>query len=137
MSKQANTNDLSKAYFWVILAYAIALLLGCLTGVYLLSKDYPLTIMGEDYSLLWVFAGADVVATLVVFAFSYFFNNSSFYDPYWSVIPIFIALFLAYFGWESGADHWRIFAMQFLIAFWGVRLTINWLRGWKGLEHQD
>ena len=59
MSKQANSNDLSKAYFWVILAYAIALLLGCLTGVYLLSKDYPLTIMGEDYSLLWVFAAAD------------------------------------------------------------------------------
>ena len=30
---------------------------------------------------------ADVLATLVIFAFSRLYGNSTFYDAYWSVIP--------------------------------------------------
>ncbi len=36
---------------------------------------------------------ADLAATLVVFLFSLAYNNSSIYDPYWSLIPPFLALF--------------------------------------------
>jgi hypothetical protein len=42
---------------------------------------------------------ADLLATLVVFGFSRRFRNSSFYDAYWSVIPV---LLLAYW-WTHGA----------------------------------
>ncbi|HWR99614.1 MAG TPA: hypothetical protein VN249_03310, partial [Prolixibacteraceae bacterium] len=30
---------------------------------------------------------ADIAATVLVFVFSKLFNNSSIYDPYWSVVP--------------------------------------------------
>ena len=33
----------------------------------------------------------DILATLTIFLFSVLFNNSSLYDPYWSVVPVFIA----------------------------------------------
>ena len=36
---------------------------------------------------LWVALAADVAATLLVFAFSVAFDNSSLYDPYWSAEP--------------------------------------------------
>ncbi|MCX7029780.1 MAG: DUF1295 domain-containing protein [Spirochaetes bacterium] len=36
---------------------------------------------------------ADVLATVVVFCFSAAFDNSSIYDPYWSVAPVPIAFF--------------------------------------------
>ena len=36
----------------------------------------------------------DVVATIFVFIFSLIFNNSSIYDPYWSVEPAIILILL-------------------------------------------
>ena len=36
---------------------------------------------------------ADIAATLVVWLLGIFFRNSSVYDPYWSVAPIFIIIF--------------------------------------------
>ena len=41
---------------------------------------------------------ADLLATLVIFAFSRFYGNSSFYDAYWSVVPP--ALFI--YWWAAG-----------------------------------
>ena len=41
---------------------------------------------------------ADALATLVIFAFSRAYRNSSFYDAYWSVIP---PLLLAYWWWQG------------------------------------
>jgi hypothetical protein len=37
----------------------------------------------------------DILATLVVFCVSFLFNNSSFYDPYWSVVPIPLAFYFS------------------------------------------
>lgn len=127
-SQTINTSSLTKSYFWVTIAYLIALVAAFAIGYWLHA---------QDYHLLLVIGVADVVATIVIFAFSYFFDNSSFYDPYWSVIPIVIAGFMAYVGWENGGNHLRMTVMQFLIGFWGLRLTFNWLRGWQGLHHQD
>ena len=36
----------------------------------------------------------DVIATIFVFIFSLIFNNSSIYDPYWSVEPVVILILL-------------------------------------------
>ncbi len=80
---------------------------------------------------------ADIAGTLVIFLFSYVYKNSSFYDAYWSVGPILIALYLLYLGLESGADYTRQMVVTALVLWWGFRLTYNWMRGWTGLEHID
>lgn len=128
MSTTTKNTSLAQSYFWVVLAYFIALVAAFASGYWLHQ---------QGYHLLIVIGLADVVATIVVFGFSYYFDNSSFYDPYWSVIPIIIAGVMAYIGWDSGASQLRMIIMQLLIAFWGLRLTYNWLRGWQGLHHQD
>src|SRR4030095_6605840 len=80
--------------------------------------------------------GADVAATVAVFAFSVAFNNSSFYDAYWSVAPIAIVSY-----WRPGAapeaNGLRQLVVTVLVCTWGVRLTYNWARGWGGLGHED
>ncbi|MBN1495526.1 MAG: DUF1295 domain-containing protein [Spirochaetes bacterium] len=78
---------------------------------------------------------ADCVATVVIFAFSYTFNNSSMYDPYWSVAPLPIALFWAYRSPEGMTV--RMVLVLILVAAWGARLTYNWHRQWRGLSHED
>jgi steroid 5-alpha reductase family enzyme len=103
--------------------YALALALGALAWVF-----------GPFESVLARAFFADVVATLVVFGGSVAFNNSSMYDPYWSVIPP--ALWL---GWqlEQGEMTLRGGIVGILVFAWAVRLTLNWARGWTGLTHED
>jgi len=58
------------------------------------------------------------------------------YDPYWSVIPFaFLFYWLYIFGPE--AITFKTISTAFLVSFWSWRLTTNWLRGWKGMEHED
>lgn len=78
---------------------------------------------------------ADVVATVVVFVFSILFSNSSVYDPYWSVVPPIIVIYLM--NLFPQGDNIRQMIVLILVLFWGIRLTLNWLRGWPGLKHQD
>lgn len=80
---------------------------------------------------------ADVVGTLVIFGFSVALNNSSMYDPYWSVAPIAIALYLL---WQPDAPDGSIarkLIVTGLVILWGARLTYNFFRGWPGLAHED
>jgi steroid 5-alpha reductase family enzyme len=93
-------------------------------------------IMGRGSPILTVFV-ADCVATLVVFAASMYFANSSLYDPYWSVAPPVIGLFWASSLLDSQAVPVRQWLVLLLIFAWGIRLTLNWARGWPGLHHQD
>jgi steroid 5-alpha reductase family enzyme len=80
---------------------------------------------------------ADVVATVVVFGFSVRFRNSSFYDPYWSVVPLPLALYFAFLAPESAGLTLRSLLVFVLTGAWGARLTWNWLRRWEGLHHED
>lgn len=123
------TANLSKAYLWLIISYVLACALGYWAGA--------VAYFQYGSHLITAVAVADVVATVIVFAFSFRFDNSSFYDPYWSVIPILIAAFLLFWGWDSGADQMRSAAAMLLVTLWGVRLTWNWARNWRGLSHQD
>lgn len=120
-----NKTKLGTAFFWVTLSYIIAIIAGILT-------EYLL----RDLDILIRFFIADVVATGLIFAFSFIFKNSSFYDPYWSVIPIVLSLGFIYFANEEAnlIRQWVVFA---LVAAWGLRLTFNWARGWQGLHHED
>jgi steroid 5-alpha reductase family enzyme len=79
---------------------------------------------------------ADLAATLVVFAFSMAYNNSSFYDPYWSLIPPLLALYWLLAAGARGLAVRQALAGG-LLAAWSVRLTLNWVRRWRGLSHED
>jgi steroid 5-alpha reductase family enzyme len=106
----------------VCMAYAVTLLAALATGWVL-----------RGHGSIFVAAIADVVATLVVFAFSVVHDNSSLYDPYWSVAPIPIAAY-----WASSAPAGlRAILVLVLVAVWGVRLTANWVARWRGLEDED
>jgi steroid 5-alpha reductase family enzyme len=78
---------------------------------------------------------ADLAAMLFIYVMSLILNNASLYDPYWSVIP---PVFLIFVFIESGKTltlpH---FMMLFAISFWGVRLTLNWIKGWHGFSEVD
>lgn len=78
---------------------------------------------------------ADLAATLVIFGFSMMLNNSSLYDPYWSIIP---PVIITYWTLGSGFEFGTVSALSLVLVWlWGLRLTWNFLRGWPGLIHED
>jgi steroid 5-alpha reductase family enzyme len=86
-------------------------------------------------SPLWTAAAGDAAATIVVFIFSVALDNSSMYDPYWSIAPVPIALYwLVVCGGGLTARQVVVLA---LVLLWAARLTFNWVRRWKGLADED
>lgn len=79
---------------------------------------------------------ADLAATVAIFAFSRAFDNSSFYDAYWSLAPMAIALHLAVGPGATGDAARRVLVVG-LVWAWGLRLTWNWIRTWEGLHQED
>ncbi len=91
--------------------------------------------LGPSADRLWLDTlVANLMATLVIFAFSRAYNNSSFYDAYWSVIPP--AIFI-YWWVETEAEGARLWLVLLVIAVWAVRLTGNWIFNWPGMHHED
>ncbi len=120
----AKSQNRAKAFVLIALAYIVAL--GVAVGV-----GYA---MGERHPIIIAFA-ADIAATLAIYALARVFRNASFYDPYWSIAPIAIAVFwLTAAATVSSCRPWIVIA---LISLWGLRLTWNWARGWRGLKHED
>lgn len=79
---------------------------------------------------------ADLIATVVVFVFSRIYENSSFYDPYWSVIPP----LLAFYWWirsDEPSNTARWWLMMAVMLVWAVRLTANWVSTFPGMHHED
>jgi len=91
---------------------------------------------GMHIAAPWDAFVADVVATAVIFAFSLAFRNSSFYDPYWSVIPPLLALWWFATG-APDVDMTRALLVIALVWYWAIRLTANWATFWGGLHHED
>lgn len=82
----------------------------------------------------WSVVFADVVGTIVIFGFSRAFDNSSFYDAYWSVAPMAMVV-----AWATSAAciSPRAWLVVGLVWLWGARLTYNWASHWTGLDHED
>ncbi|MFT5442527.1 MAG: steroid 5-alpha reductase family enzyme [Myxococcota bacterium] len=116
----------TRAFSLVVLSYIAALAVAAVV-VLMLSAETPIV------RALW----ADVAATCVVFGFSRAYNNSSFYDAYWSVAPVPIAIYWMLVPEASSADPLRQLVVVTLVSVWAVRLTFNWGRGWSGLDHED
>lgn len=108
-------------------------------GAYLvgLGAAFLIGYILRDHHPLLVAAVADLAGTATVFAFSVAWNNSSVYDPYWSVAPIPIALYWAWHGSSGRAPGLRETVLLTLLVVWGVRLTANWVRRWKGMSDED
>lgn len=127
MLASGKTRSLSraKAFLFCALAYLLALDVAVLIA-YALGGRHP----------IWIALFADIAATLVIYAFSRVFRNSSFYDAYWSLAPIAIGVY-----WILMASPNVLFVRQVtvitLVVIWGLRLTYNWAVDWQGLEHED
>jgi steroid 5-alpha reductase family enzyme len=87
-----------------------------------------------DSTPLFEAAAADLIATLLVFAFGLRADNSSVYDPYWSVAPPLLVLFWLLSFEAAPISLWILWA---IIVVWSVRLTANWVARWRGLDDED
>lgn len=124
-------NDMKRDYSkWCSVALIIAIY--ALAGVagWLLFSWLTAQAMQPVLALLL----ADVLATIVVWAFGLLYENVSVYDPYWSVFPP-----IAFLLWAFYTDVWSVPVALLLIAswYWGWRLTRNWVITFKGIGHED
>ena len=121
-------NKLNKKASCIIIVgiYAIAIFLGIL--VYMALNQAISNVLVKMLI-------ADIAATIVVWMFSLITKNSSVYDPYWSVIPVFIVFGFIYVRYTSLTTIDYIVSAAVLV--WAFRLTYNWVKGWNGFSHQD
>lgn len=115
----------ARGRIYVALAYLTAAVVALMVG-FLLRHLHPLAVI----------AAADVAATVVVFIFSRKADNSSVYDPYWSVAPVPIVLYLITVA-SPEASGARQLVVAAMVTWWAARLTYNWLRRWRGLDDED
>ncbi len=107
-----------------VVTYMVALVLAVLV-----ARAVPLTHPLAGLGL------ATLVATVVVFAVSVAVDNSSIYDPYWSLQPAAIA---GYYLWtRQGGSAARLVLVSVLVGLYAVRLTSNFFRDWPGLSKED
>jgi len=116
----------SKAVSWAIsgAAYAAALIAAALV-VALVDPGHPLVAIGLG----------TLVATVVVFVASMAVDNSSIYDPYWSLQPLAIAVY--YLASDRDGIDARQGLVAVLVFFYALRLTSNFYRDWPGLSKED
>ncbi|MFZ4520102.1 MAG: DUF1295 domain-containing protein [Bacteroidales bacterium] len=103
------------------------------------------------YPILLKSAIAVCVCVAVIFAGSRIFNNSSVFDPYWSIAPPLMVLYYVAVILRSelvirdgvhtilnilGSSP-RLVVLFLLTLAYALRLTWNFLRSWPGLGHED
>lgn len=108
-------------------------------GIYILADLFLIAavMIFKDLinSAILVMFIADVTATVVVYIFGMILKNASVYDPYWSVMPVFMILAWYIFYNIAFSPLHLIVLIPFLI--WAVRLTLNWTIGFSDLKWQD
>lgn len=126
-SKRAQLH-VSAAYCWC--AYITALV--AITAAALVLEPPP-SLRGRPLLRGLIF---DVAATVIVYAFSLFADNSSVYDPYWCILPLWL---LAYWRHEASSDSARGLLVMNLVWAWAIRFFIGYpWEGWtRGLAHED
>lgn len=105
-----------------------------ITGIYLLAYVVGyLSVLNIDNIMLKLFL-FDVIATILCYAFSVIKANSSVYDAYWSLTPMFMSFWL-FISLKS----FGLFEIIFLILFniWSLRLTLNWVSVFNDFSYED
>ena len=123
--KRKNPNK-PLSLFIILLIYALAFMIAFWS---VLEMKIPSPLMQMAY--------ANLIATVIIYFFSKFTDNSSVYDPYWGVAPImtsFYWLLPNIFMGTVSVSQWLVFALVFV---WGLRLTLNWMLRWKGFQEED
>jgi steroid 5-alpha reductase family enzyme len=84
---------------------------------------------------LLVIAVGSAAATTTIFAASVIANNSSMFDPYWSIAP---AVVTGYYLWLRlpGLGPREVLVAA-LVLLYAARLTSNFYRDWPGLTKED
>jgi len=100
----------------------------------ILAGLFVFRIASEFFSFYLSIFIADVAATLFVYLTGLLVKNTSVYDPYWSVQPIVIVLFLLT---RFKVFNLGIILMLIALLYWGIRLTANWAHTFDSLEEQD
>lgn len=75
-----------------------------------------------------------IYATIFIYFGSVILKNSSLYDPFWSVAPIPIVIYLSL---QSNNSILLKLLVIFPIFLWATRLTRNWAISWDGFDHED
>ena len=103
--------------------------------IYLISFYLSYILIPEFISGVWFRITIwHIYATMFIFIGSVILKNSSLYDPFWSVAPIPIVLYLVLNYENSITLKLLVLAPIF---FWALRLTRNWIISWQGFEHED
>jgi steroid 5-alpha reductase family enzyme len=73
--------------------------------------------------------------TFIIWILSLIIKNASLYDPYWSVIPPVLLLFVLI---DLNMNlNFSIYLLMFSLSFWSIRLTYNWAVNWQNFNHID
>ncbi len=116
----------SKSLLICGLVYVVAFAAALITCSYLLHLNQWVMILCGH-----------LAATIVVYLASFLYKNSSFYDPFWSVVPIPIVFYTAFWPVSNDLNYEKIILFIVPVLFWGIRLTFNWVRRWEGLNDED
>ena len=112
--------------FVVLITYILTIILTiCITSKIGFNNEWMMILFAHS------------VATIGIYISSLIFNNSSMYDPFWSVAPIPIIIYLAYFSNNLVLNDFYTSLIVFVVLFWAVRLTHNWTMVWGGLKEED
>jgi steroid 5-alpha reductase family enzyme len=107
-----NYNQLSKKKSGIVflVVYIFAMLLGIMIASF--GKN-------NNFNPILTMLIADIFMTLIVFLIGSVLKNASLYDPYWSVIPLFIVIvwMIYYFQTINLASILLVIA----ILFWSIR----------------
>lgn len=115
----------SKSILISLLTYAVTILLVAFSMRYY-----------NEYPVLYRIALADLIGTVLIFVGSVIFNNSSMYDPYWSVKPLVIGIYYFMLVPVGAVSLIQLLALL-MIGLYAVRLTTNFYRDWPGFTHED
>jgi steroid 5-alpha reductase family enzyme len=123
---------------FVLLGYVVAIA-GAAAGAWALHTSVSESEQGWAFAL-WLSLVADLVATVVTWLLAVLVNNSSTYDPYWSLFTPLAVAYWAFFSAPARASDVplaRAWLVMVSAAVWSTRLTGNWIRDWGGLMHED
>ncbi|CAD8182949.1 unnamed protein product [Paramecium octaurelia] len=92
---------------------------------------YPLTVMIEQHydSILISQFLVIQITTAFLFLIGLYYNNTSIYDIYWKVAPMF---FVTY--WSKGSGN---IILPFLVFFYCIKQNYTYFRFWPGLQYED
>ena len=104
-------------------------------SIYIVSFYLAYVLLPESINFIWLKITIwHVNATIFIYLGSVLLKNSSLYDPFWSVAPVPIVIYLST---QSENSILLKMLVIFPILLWATRLTRNWVISWEGFHHED